>query len=125
MPAIEARMRQIVFFRDWVLVERLVVRMLEFDVFQSLILRDKTIADDLHLRLMRDCLEVWMQDALFGIKRLAVAVAARGRVESLGQLILSLRCATTLIFENDDGMLVEGIGNLSELSVYTRYQHEI
>ena len=105
MPAIEARMSQIVFFGDWVLVESLVVRVLELDVCKSLVLRNKAIADDLDLRLVRDSLEVGVQDTVFGVERLAMTVAARCWVKSLRQLILSLGCATGLIFENDDGVL--------------------
>lgn len=106
MPAIEARMSQIVFFRDRVLVKRLMVRVLELNVFESLILRNKAVADDLDLRLMRDRLEVRVQDTFFGVERLAVTVAACCRVKSLRQLILSLGRAISLIFENDDGVLV-------------------
>ena len=58
-----------------------------------------------------------MQDAAFGIESFAVAVARCRRVEALGQLVLAFGGAIRLVFEDNDGVLVEGIVDLCKVVV--------
>ena len=60
MPAVEARVGQIVRVGDRVLVEFFVVRMHELDVVQTFVLWHEAITDDLHLGLMGDGFEIGM-----------------------------------------------------------------
>lgn len=77
------------------------MRVVELDVLQSLILRHKTVPDDLHFWLMRDGLQIWVQNASLGIKGFAVSISLCLGIESLGKLILSSRGATRLALEDD------------------------
>lgn len=66
----------VILFADLGLVESGVMRVLELDVLQALVLLDKAVADDLHLRLPWDCLEIRMQDACVrAIEHLSRSVA--------------------------------------------------
>lgn len=88
MPAKESGEVDILGFRDGMFVELAVMGMFESDVLQAFILGKKAVADDLHLRLMRDGFQVWMQHATFGIESFAVAVGVSARVEALREFKL-------------------------------------
>lgn len=88
VPAVEAREVEILGFRDDGLVESLMMRVLELDVLKTFIRRNKAVADDLDLRLMWNCLQVWMQNGALRVKSLAVSIASGVRIEALGQFEL-------------------------------------
>ena len=67
MPAVETREIEIVFCWDRMLVEGFVVRMLEGDVGETFVRWDEAVAYDLHLRLVRDGFQVWVQDGALGV----------------------------------------------------------
>jgi hypothetical protein len=89
VPSIEAGEVQIILLGDDALVEGLVVRVLELDVLEALILGHETVADDLYLRLVRDGLQVRVQDTALSIQRLAMPIAGSLRIEALSELELS------------------------------------
>lgn len=62
MPSVEPGEVQILLIRDSGGVECAMMRMSELNVPQSFILLNEAISNDLHLRLMRDGLEVRMED---------------------------------------------------------------
>lgn len=76
-----------------------------------------TIADDLHFRLVRDGLEIWVEDTSLRIKGFAVSVALGLGIESSGQFILCFRGAARLALEDDYLGLVKGIADKSEFIV--------
>ena len=88
VPAVEARVGEIVLGGNGVLVEFLVVGVHEGDVGKAFVLGDVAVADDLDFRLVGDGFEVWMQDAALGVESLAVAVAGGGGVKAVGQFVL-------------------------------------
>ena len=67
VPAVEAGVREIIFFGDEVLVKCLMVRVLELDVVQSFVLWHEAVADYLDLWLMRNSFEIGVEDAPFGV----------------------------------------------------------
>ena len=84
VPAVEARVGEVVMGRDGVLVEFLVVRVHKGDVGEAFVLGNVAIADDLDFGLVGDGFEVWVQDAAFGVQSLAVAVAGGGGIKAVG-----------------------------------------
>jgi hypothetical protein len=64
------------------------------------------MSDDLHLRLVGDCLQVGMEDTSFGIHCLAVAVLGGGRIESAGEEVLRFRGEVVLVLDNDDQVFI-------------------
>lgn len=54
MPAVVAGVVEIFSLRDDRLVEGLVVGVLQLDILETLIFWNEAVADDLHLRLVRD-----------------------------------------------------------------------
>ena len=88
MPAVEARVREIILFRDRMLVEFLVVRMHELDVGKAFVLGHKAVPDDLDFGLVWYSLDIWVQDAALGVEGLAMAVTDGGGVEAVGQFVL-------------------------------------
>ena len=84
VPAVEARVSEVVLRWDGVLVEFLVVGVHEGDIGETFVLGDVAIADDLDFGLVGDGFEVWVQDAAFGVESLAVAVAGGGGVKAVG-----------------------------------------
>lgn len=67
VPAIESRVCKVILLVNRVFVKGLVVGVDEGDIFETLVRWNKPVSDDLHLRLVGDCLEIWVQDAAFGI----------------------------------------------------------
>ena len=90
VPAVEARVGEVVFRGDGVLVEFLVVRVHELDVGEALVRGDEAVADDLDFGLVGDGLQIRVQDAAFGVEGLAVAVADGGGIKAMGQFVLGL-----------------------------------
>ena len=88
VPAVEARVAEVVFFGDRVLVEFLVMGVHELDVGKAFVFGHEAVADDLHFGLVGNSLQIWVKDAAFGIKGLAVAVADGGGVKTVGQFVL-------------------------------------
>ena len=88
VPAVEARVGEVVLGWDGVLVEFLMVGVHEGDVGEAFVLRDVAVADDLHFGLVGDGFEVRVQDAAFGVEGLAVAVASCGGVKAVGEFVL-------------------------------------
>ena len=88
VPAVEARVGEVVLGGNGVLVEFLVVGVHEGDVGKAFVLGDVAVADDLDFRLVGDGFEVWVQDAAFGVESLAVAVAGGGGVKAVSQFVL-------------------------------------
>lgn len=107
MPPVEAGEVQVVLLWDDGGVERLVVWVPQLDVLQPFILFYEAVSNDLDLRLVRDRLEVWMQDGSFRVERLAVTV--RGRrlgIEPLRNLVLRPGGCVMLCLEDEDLVLV-------------------
>ena len=76
------------------------------------------VADDLDFRLVRDRLEVWVEDAAFGVEGLAVAVAGGGGgVEAVGELILGFGGARGLVLEDHNIGFVECVADQGEVIV--------
>ena len=91
VPPVEPGVAQVVLGGDGGLVEGPVVRVPQAEVLEALVGGDGAVADDLDLRLVRDRLEIRVQDGALGVERLAVAVRGLGgRVEALRQLVLRL-----------------------------------
>lgn len=90
-------------------MERAVVRMTELDVFQALVRRHEAVAYDLDLGLVRDGLEIRVQNASFGVGgRGAMAIGGRGiRIEALSELILGLGSSMALVLENKNLVFIE------------------
>lgn len=82
MPAEKSGEVGILGVRDGVFVELAVMGMLEADVLQTFVLGEEAVADDLHLRLMRDGFQVRVQHAAFGVQSFTVAVAVSVRIEA-------------------------------------------
>jgi hypothetical protein len=51
------------------------MRVSQLDIFQTLVRFHMSISDHLHLRLVRDSLEIWMEDASLCINSLSVSIA--------------------------------------------------
>lgn len=100
------------------LVERLVMRMTEFDVLQTFVLMHETIADYLHFRLVRHGFEIGMEDAAFCVESLAVTIAAGGRVKTMGKFVLGLWRAAGLVLEDNYMVVVESGAEKGEIMVY-------
>ena len=88
VPTVIARVGEVVLWGNGVFVEGLVVGVDEGDVLETFVQGDEAVADDLHLGLVRDGLQVGVEDAAFGIQGFAVAVAVGGGVEALRELVL-------------------------------------
>ena len=91
VPAVEARVGEVVLGGDGVFVEFPVVGVHELDVGEAFVLGHEAVADDLHFGLVRDGFQVRVQDAAFGVEGLTVAVAGGGGVEAVGQFVLGFR----------------------------------
>lgn len=103
MPSVEPREVQVIFIRDAGSMERPVMRMAELDVLEPFVLGYFAVTDDLHLGLMRDGLQVWMEDGLLrGWNGIAVAVRSGAGIEAVGQEVLSAWCEVGLGFEDQD-----------------------
>lgn len=64
----------IVFWGNRIPMKSSMVRVFQLNFFQSLIGVDMSMSDDLDLRLVRDGLQIWMQDAPLAVEGLAVSV---------------------------------------------------
>ena len=117
VPAVEVRVREVVLVGDGVLVELLVVGVDELDVGEAFVLGHEAVADDLHFGLVRDGLEIRVQDAAFGVEGLAVAVADGGWVEAMGQVELGFGGAGGLVLEDDYVGFVECVADDGEVMV--------
>ncbi len=90
VPSVESRKVKIILLRYNRFVKRFVVRMLERDVLQSFVLIVVAVSNDLNLWLVRDGLEIWVEDGTLGIQRLSVTIAAvTSWIKSFGEFILS------------------------------------
>lgn len=111
VPAVEAGVVSVILGRDDILVEGLVMRMFESDVFEALEFGDRPVTDHLNLGLMGDRLQVWMKDRAFGVDRFAVAIGLCFGIEELGELILRPWRKILLILEEDNLILVQSLAN--------------
>lgn len=110
VPPVEAGKVKVLLGGDDGGVKGLVVGMPQLDVPQTLVVLDEAVADDLDLGLMRDRLEVRVEDGPLGVQRLAVAVRARGLgVESLGDLVLRPGGDVALVPEDEDLVGEQGL----------------
>lgn len=67
MPAVEPGKVMIILLRDRVSMEGPVVRVFQLDVGQAFVRVDQPVADYLYLRLVRNGLQVWVEDASFAV----------------------------------------------------------
>lgn len=67
MPAEEARVVEVLGVGNVRLVELAVVRVAELDVLEAFVLLDEAVADDLDLGLVRNSLEIGVQDGSLGV----------------------------------------------------------
>lgn len=102
MPSVEAGEVEIFLFRNDILVESLVVRVLQSKVLQALVFLVLSIANDLNLGLMRNGLQIWMKHGTLCIQGFAVAISGGLWVELLGKQILCLWSQSVLVLENND-----------------------
>jgi hypothetical protein len=87
-----------------------VVRVPELDVLQTLVGRHKAVSNDLDLGLMRNRLQIRVQDRAFCIQSLAVAIVGSGfRVKSLGEAVLGLGRDVRLIPDDENLMPEQSI----------------
>jgi hypothetical protein len=70
------------------------------------------------LRLVRDCLEIRVEDGALGIKSFSMSVARSLRIEALSQLELGLGCNMALVLEDDDLVVVERVLNDFEIGIW-------
>ena len=117
MPAEEARVSQIIGFGDGVFVEFPVMRMHELDVMETLVFRNKAVANDLHLGLVRDRFQIGVEDAALCVESFAVAVRLGVGIESSGKVILRFGGQGGLPFQNDHLRLVQSVTDLGEFIV--------
>lgn len=82
MPSIEPSEVEILLRWNGRLVEDLVMGVLQCDVLQTLVLIVEPVSNGLHLWLVRDRLEIGVEDGALCVESLAVAVAVGGRVET-------------------------------------------
>jgi len=122
MPPVETCEVEIILCRNDRLVESLVVWMLELDVLQSFVLWHEAVADDLHLWLVRNGLEIWVQDAPLRIECLAMAVARSFGIEALGEFELSLWRYMSLVLKYHDLVAEERVTDHIEFSIQEGYR---
>ena len=67
MPAVEPSKVMIILLRDRVSMEGPVVRVFQLNVGQAFVRVDQSMADYLNLCLVRNGLQVWMEDASFAV----------------------------------------------------------
>lgn len=117
MPPVEAREFQVILGRNGSCVEGAVVRVPELHVSEALIFSYEAVADHLHLRLVRNGSQVWMQNAAASVQCLAVPVPACPWIEALGKLELGFGRNVPLAFENEDLVPVQSIVDYFEIIV--------
>lgn len=117
VPAVEARVGQVVGFGDGVLVKGLVVGVLEGEVFQAFVLVEVTVADDLDFGLVRHGFEIRVQYAALCVQCLAMAIAFGGGVEAVGEFVLRFWGALGLVLEDHYMILVESISDEVEVII--------
>ena len=117
VPAVEAGEIEVIFCWDGRPVEGLVVRMLECDVSETFILGHEAVADDLNLWLVRDSLEIGVEDGLLCIQGLAVAVRLGFRVEAASQFCLSAGGDHALALDANDMVVVERFADGGEVAI--------
>lgn len=99
-------------------MERAMMRMTQTEILQTLIRWDEAVADDLNLGLVRDGLEVRMQDGALRVDGLAVAVrGGSGRVEALRELVLRLGRRVGLVLYDEDLVGEEGVMEDSKVGI--------
>jgi hypothetical protein len=67
--------------------------------------------------LVRDGLQVGVEDAAFGVDRLAVAIVVGFRVEAPGEFVLGLWGDFALVFEHHDVVVIQCVADGGELFV--------
>ncbi len=121
VPAVETREVQILVIRNGRGMERPVVRVSQLEVRKPLVGGHPSVPDDLHLGLVRDGLQIRVQDAPFRIDRLAVPVGGAGRgIKALRQLELGLRRDVSLVLEHEHLVREQGVADHGEIIVYRR-----
>lgn len=115
VPAVETRKLPIHILRDGSFVESRMMRMLQGDVLQPFKLLHRPVSNDLHLWLMRDSLQVGMEDGFF--LAFAVAVGLHGGVEEASKFVLRFGGEGLLVLEEDDLVFVEGATNYFEVGL--------
>lgn len=91
--------------------------MLKLNVLETFIFWNMTIADDLDFGLVGNSLEVWMEDAAFGIEGFAVTVAMGIGIKAVGEFKLCFGRASSLVLEDDYLGFVEGVTNEGEVII--------
>jgi len=110
MPPVEPGIIQVILIGDGCLVESTVVRMAQLNIFQAFVGGNETIPDDLDLGLVRDGLQIRVENRTLGIKGLAMAVRALGLwVEALRNFILGLGRNVALVPQDEHLMCEQGI----------------
>lgn len=103
MPSVEPGKVQILLIWDSGGMECAMVRMSELNVLQSFVLLNKAISNDLDLGLMRDGLEIRVEDRALCVNGLSMAIRARSfRIEALGNIILGLGGKMVLVLEDEN-----------------------
>jgi hypothetical protein len=119
VPAVEARVVAVVGFRDGGCVEGAVVWVAQADVGQAFVRGDEAVADNLDLGLVRDGLQVRVEDGPLGVEGCAVAVRGRRGIEPVGELELRLWRDVELVLEDDDLVGEQGGADHVEVGVWT------
>lgn len=122
MPPVEPRKIQIILLGNDTVMEGPMVGMTELDVGQTFIGRYKTITDDLNLRLVRNGLQIRMEDAGLRVgRRGTMAVGGcGGGIEALGKLILSVGGGMSLVLQDEDLVSVESFLKDGEVGIWKR-----
>ena len=121
MPSVEAREVNIVYLGNRVLVELLMMWVDQLNVLETLVRRNQTIADDLHLWLMWHGLQIRVENTTLGVERFSVAVTLGSRIEALSELILGLWRQAGLILEDDDMLPIQDVLDQEEIVVYRNW----
>ena len=118
MPAVESGKVMIVLLRDRVSMKGPVVRMFQLDVHQAFVRVNQPVSNDLDLWLVRNGLQVWVEDAPFAVLGFSMAVGGGGRVEALGEGVLGFGGEVELVFDDEDEVFVERVVEGVERGVY-------
>ncbi|CAG9936837.1 unnamed protein product [Clonostachys rosea f. rosea IK726] len=110
VPAVEPGEVEVLCVWNCSVMECPVVRVPELDVLQTLVGRHKAVSNDLDLGLMRNRLQIRVQDRAFCIQSLAVAIVGSGfRVKSLGEAVLGLGRDVRLVPDDENLMSEQSI----------------
>jgi hypothetical protein len=111
VPAIVARKIKIVLVWNLGLVESAVMWMAETDVLEAFIALDETVANDLDLRLVRNGLQVRVQNGTLGVQSLPMAVRGSGGIKAVGEMELGLGSDMALVGKVENLVLEQGLSD--------------